>query len=69
MGPPDLPLCISISPWELINTFKLLGLLQGMKPSVSLMVGYLNEDELSPAMGWEEETEIDQVSGEKGIKS
>lgn len=68
MGQPNLSLNISISQWKLRNTFRLPGDLQGMKPSVSLLVGYLNADELSPATGQEERTETDQASGEKETK-
>lgn len=44
------------------------GLLQGMKLSVSLLVGYLSEDELSPATGREEGTETYQAVWRKGNK-
>lgn len=39
-----------------------------MEPSVSLLAGYLKEDDLSPATGREERTETDQASGEQETK-
>lgn len=69
MGTPSLPLCISLSQRKLMNAFELLCLVQGTKPRVSPLVGYLNADKLSPATGWEEGKETDQVSGQKQMKS
>lgn len=69
MAPPNPPQSTSLSQRKLMTAFELHGPVQGVKSTVSPMLACPEEEKLSPATGWEERREMDQVSGEKRMMS